>query len=115
MQRRGDCSLPPLASLVRAPCAARVGLHASHARQLSGHGGKGPLRYAATPLCGGRLKWKAAESTCPSRNWYRDSGNWRIHISTRADGFCLMDKRDWSVVLVGSKDQCKAEAERRNG
>lgn len=61
------------------------------------------------------MKWKAAESTCPSRDWYRDSGHWRITISTNPDGFCLMDKRDWSVVLVGTKEACKEKAEVLSG
>lgn len=59
------------------------------------------------------LTWKPHTGQCDSRDWYRDSGYWRITISTKPDGFCLYDKRDWSVVLVGTKEACKQEAERR--
>lgn len=59
------------------------------------------------------MKWHYGPKPCESYGWYADSGNWRITISNDPNGFALLDKRDWSVVLVGTKDQCKAEAERR--
>lgn len=62
------------------------------------------------------MKWQTPPPSDQSRNWYRDSdcGRWRITISNDPNGFALLDRRaDYATVLVGTKDECKAEAEER--
>lgn len=60
------------------------------------------------------MKWLTPPASDLSRNWYRDSdcGRWRITISLNPNGYALLDRRQkYRVVLVGSKDACKARAE----
>lgn len=60
------------------------------------------------------MKWLRPPESDPSRDWYRDSdcGRWRITISMDPNGYALLDRHaDYAVVLVGSKEQCKARAE----
>jgi hypothetical protein len=59
----------------------------------------------------GRLTWTT--DTGPSRDYFRDCGVWRILILDNATRYALLDKRTWDVVCVGTKELCKAEAERR--
>lgn len=60
------------------------------------------------------MKWNPPPRDCPSRNYYRDSacGRWRITWDDTGK-HALMDRRDgYRVVCVGTKDECKTEAER---
>ncbi len=62
------------------------------------------------------IRWLQDKPGGPSRDYYRDSdcGRWRITWGDTGV-YVLMDKRaDFKVALAGSKDECKAEAERHD-